>query len=81
MHSMHTAKPLKEELEWLQQQDIITLLGIDETAEWCNSFVLMPKPNGKVSLCLYSARLNQALIRMVHGAGTLNDIFPKLYNA
>ena len=26
-------KPFKEELEWLQQQDIITSLGVDETAE------------------------------------------------
>ena len=25
-------KPFKEELEWLQQQDIITPLGVDETA-------------------------------------------------
>ena len=33
----------KEELEHLQQQDIITQLGIDETAEWCNSFVLVLK--------------------------------------
>ena len=56
-------KPYKEELDRLQQQDIITPLGIDEMAEWCNSFVLVPKPNGKVRLCLNPARMNQALIR------------------
>ena len=40
--------PFKVELVWLQQQDIITLLGVDSTAEWCNSFVLVLKPNRKV---------------------------------
>ena len=30
-------KPLKEELKWLQKQQIIVLLGVDETSEWCNS--------------------------------------------
>ena len=36
-------KPFKEEYTCLPQQDIITLLGMDETAEWCNSFILVLK--------------------------------------
>ena len=48
-------KPFKEELECLQKMDIITPLGVDEMAEWRNSFVLVPKANGKVSLCLDQA--------------------------
>ena len=41
---MHVAYALqnlfKEELEWLQQQDIITPLGgIDETPEWSGVFI------------------------------------------
>ena len=36
-------KPFKEELECLQGMGIITCLEIDEMAEWCNSFVLVPK--------------------------------------
>ena len=55
-------------------------LGVDEASEWCNSFVLVPKANGKVRLCLDSAWLNQALIRPVHRDPTLNDILPKLNN-
>ena len=54
---------------------------MDETAEWCNIFVLVLKPNGKVILCLGPARPNQALIRLVHKGLTYNDIFPKLNNA
>ena len=51
-------KQFKEELERLQQQNIITPLGIDKMVEWGNSFILVPKPNGKVRLCLDPARLN-----------------------
>ena len=60
--------------------DIITPLGVDKTAEWCNSFVLVPKANGKVRLCVDLVRLNQALIRPIHRGPTLNDILPKLNN-
>ena len=74
-------KPFEEELEQLQKQDIITPLGIDETAEWCNSFILVPNSNGKIRLCLDPARLNQALIRPIHRGPALNDILPKLNNA
>ena len=45
-------KTFREELQQLQELDIIMPLGVDETAEWCNSFVLVPKANGKVQLCL-----------------------------
>ena len=60
--------------------DIIAPLGVDEMAEWCNSFVLVPKTNGKVQLCLDPAQLNQALIRLIHRGPTLNDILPRLNN-
>ena len=58
--------------------DIITPLGVDEMAEWSNSFVLIC--NGKVKLCLDPAWLNQMLIRPIHRGPTLNDILPKLHN-
>ena len=66
--------------ELAKKLDIVTPLGVDKTAEWCNAFVLVPKANGKVRLCLDPVRLNQALIRPVHRGPTLNDILPKLNN-
>ena len=71
-------KPFKEELKHLQEIDIITLLGVEETLEWCNSFVLVPKANAKVRLCLDPAQLNQVLIRPVHRGPILNNILPRL---
>ena len=67
-------------IEKLQRQDIITALAMDEKMEWCNSFVLVPKANGKVRLCLDQARLNLVLIRPVNRGPTFNEIFPKLNN-
>ena len=60
--------------------DTIASLGVDEMAEWCNSFVLVPKTNGKVWLCLDPAQHNQVLIRPIHRGPTLNDILPRLNN-
>ena len=75
-------KLFEEELERLQKQNIIALLGIDETSEWCNSLcVLVPKANGKGRLFLDPVQLNQALIRPIHRGSTQNDILPKLNNA
>ena len=59
-------KPFWEELEMLQKQDRTSPLGVDKISEWCNSFELVPKANGKVRLCLDQACLNQVLIRPIH---------------
>ena len=53
---------------------------VDKMAKWCNNFVIIPKPNGTVHLCLDPERRNQALIRPMHRGPTLNDILPKVNN-
>ena len=73
-------KPLKKELEILQQHQILALIGVDEMAEWSNNFVIVPKPNGTLYLYLDLVRLNQVLIRPIHRDPILNDILPKLTN-
>ena len=55
-------------------------LGVNEMAEWCNSFVLVPKTNGKVRLCLDLERLNQALVRPIYRGPIFNDILPRINN-
>ena len=73
-------KPFKEELDWLWKMDIIIPLGVNETAEWCISFVVVPQANGKVRLCLDLVRSNQALIRPIQRGPMLNNILLKLNN-
>ena len=43
-------------------------------------FVIVPKPNGTVQMCLDSVKLDQALIWPIHVTPTLNDILPTLTN-
>ena len=45
-HSLQES--LKKELDRLVQEGIIVPLGIDEPRKWCNSFVCICKPNGKI---------------------------------
>ena len=71
-------KPFKDELDWLQKYHYTT--RADEMAEWCNSFVLVPKANGKVRLCLDPAQLNQALIRPINRGPTLNSMLSMFNN-
>ena len=47
-------EPFKKELERLQQHQILASLDIDEIAEWYNTFVMVPKPNGTECLCQYT---------------------------
>ena len=53
---------------------------MDETVEWCNSFIIMPKPNDTVCLCLDPTGLNKVLITAVHRGPIINYIQPKLRN-
>ena len=56
----------KEAFQRLQMQQIIIPLWVDESSEWCNSFVLVLKARGKVQLCFDPARPNLLLIRPMH---------------
>ena len=73
------AKAIQREVRATSSAKDHHTLGMVETGEWCNSFVLVP--NGEVRLCPDPAILNQALIRPVHRGPTFNDIFPILNNA
>ena len=61
--------------------NIIIPPGFQETHELGNNFVLVPKPNSIVHLCLYPESLNKAIIRPIHRGPTVNDIFQKLTHA
>ena len=56
-------------------------MDMDQASEWCNSYVIVPKANDKVGLCLEPARLNKVLIIPIHRGPALNDILPKLSGA
>ena len=61
-----------------KKQQIIVPLDFDETFEWCNSFMLIPKVNGKARLCSDLAWLNKVLVMAIHRASTISKILPRL---
>ena len=73
-------QPFKKELKNLQTHQILAPVGTDEMVEWHNSFVIVPKPNGTVSMCLHTTGHNQVPVRPVHRGPTFNGILPKLTN-
>ena len=74
--SLLTARATKEELERLQMQKIIVPLDVDETSEWCNCFVLVPKANEKVRLYMDLGSLNKVLMRPIHRVQPSTKFYP-----
>ena len=71
--------PLKEEIDSLVRQDILS--KVDRPTDWVNSCVCVTKPNGRIRLCLDPKDLNKAVKRPHHYTKTLDDILPKLNGA
>ena len=69
-------QPLKEDLDRLQKQQIIVPLDVDETSEWCSSFVLVPMTNGKV-IMPGSPKVQQSVDQASAQGANFNDILPR----
>lgn len=69
---------LKAELDKMEKDDIIEKQY--DATEWVSSLVCVPKPNGKLRICLDPKPLNKAVKRPHHYTPTLNEILPKLKN-
>lgn len=52
---------LKQELDRLEQLEIIK--HVNTPTDWISSFVVAPKSNGRIRLCIDPRPLNQALKR------------------
>ena len=47
------------------QENELTPLGLNKTAEWCYNLLIVLKLNGGICLCLDPAGLNQAIIKPI----------------
>ena len=67
---------VKEELDAMQQSGVIS--PVKEPTEWCSGLVVVPKPSGKVRLCVDLTRLNTAVRREVHPMTSVDESLAKL---
>lgn len=52
---------VKVELQRMEQMGVIT--RVEEPTDWCAGIVVVPKPNGKVRICVDLTKLNESVKR------------------
>ena len=71
--SRHVPLPLrlavKEELNRMQQLGVIS--PVDSPTDWCAGMVVVPKPGGKVRICVDLTKLNESVKRKKHPLPTV----------
>ena len=50
---------VKEELERMERLGVIT--RVEQPTDWCTRMVVMPKPNGKICICIDLTKLNESV--------------------
>ena len=65
----------------MEQQGIISKLQHNQATEWCNSFVVVKKPNSDLRICLDPTNLNKYIVRPVCNLNTLGEVSFKIKEA
>uniref|UniRef100_A0A0A9YGK9 RNA-directed DNA polymerase n=1 Tax=Lygus hesperus TaxID=30085 RepID=A0A0A9YGK9_LYGHE len=72
-------KLVEEELKDMVSKKVIA--PVEGATEWCAPMVVVPKPNGKVRICVNLTKLNQNVKRRFHPIPKLDHCFAKLSGA
>ena len=70
---------VQEELVRMEQMGVIS--KVDEPTEWCAAMVVVPKPNGKVRICVHLTKLNESVKRENHPLPSVEESLAKLAGA
>ena len=70
---------VKSELLRMESEGVITKQT--EPTDWVNSMVVVPKPNGKVRICIDPRDLNKAVLREHYPMKTIEDILTEIPEA
>ena len=70
---------VKDELKRMEDQGVIS--KVTQPTDWCSGMVVVPKPNGKVRICVDHTQLNKAVRREVHPMKSVDENLAKLGNA
>ena len=70
---------VKNEIDSMLRQGVISPVAVP--TEWCSGIVPVPKPNGRVRICVDLTPLNKAVQRETHPMGLLMKAWPCLVKA
>ena len=70
---------VKKELERMEKMGVIA--RVDEPTDWCAGMVVVPKPNGKVRICVDLTKLNKNVRRERHLMPATDQILAQLPEA
>jgi len=70
---------VKQEIECMIKMGVIT--KVTEPTEWCAGMVVVPKPSGKVRICVDLTKLNANLCREQHVLPSVETILAQLGDA
>ena len=76
---VHLREELKEELESMEKEGVITKVA--EPTDWVSSIVVAKRSNGKLRVCLDPKDLNKSIKRCHHQPPTAEEITHKLAGA
>jgi len=62
---------VKNEIASMLRQGVISPVTVP--TEWCSGIVPVPKPNGRVRICVDVAPLNKAVQRKTHPMGSVDE--------
>ena len=67
---------VKRELENMEQKGVIS--KVTEASDWCAGMVVVPKPNGKVRICIDLTKLNQYVLRERHILPSVDHVLAQI---
>ena len=70
---------VKEELNRMQQLGVIS--PVDSPTDWCAGMVVVPKPGGKVRICVDLTKLNESVKREKHPLPTVEQTLSQISGA
>ena len=62
---------VKEQIDDMLEKDII--FPVTEPHNWCSGMVVVPKPNGKVRICVDYTQLNKVVKREIHPMHSVDE--------
>ena len=72
--------PLMKETqaELKRMEDLGVISKVERHTEWCSPIVVVPKPNGKVRICVDLTKLNKSVQRELHMLPTVDHLLAQL---